>query len=315
VKCLDSLVNQTLADIEIICINDASPDNGIEILRRYEREHPGKVLVIDLPENQRQGGARNEGMMRARGEYIGFVDPDDWVALNMYESLYTVAHDKDADIVSSKLCRTETRGDVKANPLSGVVTGGRLSDEERENIILFDGVMVLHSIYRRRLIIDNGLMFPRHLIYEDMVWSPIVKLYAESMYQIDREFYFYWLNPESGMHKRDSKLQYDRLKVFPMLITEVKKRGLYERFKDALDYRFICMYYISPVFAFVDKMSEVELDKLYEMRLHMCSNMPDYRKNRYLIQRLKNPPAGYVNMALMEIDPELVIEYMKTLVL
>ncbi|WP_294594847.1 glycosyltransferase family 2 protein, partial [uncultured Rikenella sp.] len=77
-RCLDSLVNQTLEGIEIICVNDASPDNGIAILRDYETRYPN-VVVIDLKENVRQGGARNRGIEIARGEYIGFVDADDWV--------------------------------------------------------------------------------------------------------------------------------------------------------------------------------------------------------------------------------------------
>ena len=100
-RCLDSLVNQTLREIEIIIVNDASPDNSIEIMREYERKYKNKVVVIDLKVNVKQGGARNEGINIAKGEYIGFVDSDDWVDKEMYKELYNKAKENNADIVDS----------------------------------------------------------------------------------------------------------------------------------------------------------------------------------------------------------------------
>ena len=88
--CLDSLINQTLDDIEIICINDGSPDGCIDILRSYEAANPGKVVVIDK-KNEGVWRGRFDGIRIARGEYIGFVDSDDTVAPNFAEILYRVA--------------------------------------------------------------------------------------------------------------------------------------------------------------------------------------------------------------------------------
>ena len=76
-KCLDSLVNQTLSDIEVICINDGSPDCCIDILREYEANYPGKVIVIDK-QNEGVWKGRWDGIAIARGEYIGFLDSDDY---------------------------------------------------------------------------------------------------------------------------------------------------------------------------------------------------------------------------------------------
>ena len=88
--CLDSLINQTLDDIEIICINDGSPDGCIDILRSYEAANPGKVVVIDK-KNEGVWRGRFDGIRIARGEYIGFVDSDDTVAPNFAEILYRSA--------------------------------------------------------------------------------------------------------------------------------------------------------------------------------------------------------------------------------
>ena len=89
-KCLDSLVNQTLKDIEIIVVNDGSPDNSQKIIDKYVKEYPTKVKSY-ITENGGQGSARNFGIYKATGEYILYVDSDDYIELNMAELLYKEA--------------------------------------------------------------------------------------------------------------------------------------------------------------------------------------------------------------------------------
>ena len=89
--CLGNLVHQTLEDIELILVNDASTDGSLEILLSCERQFPDKVLLINSSENLGAGGARNLALDMAQGEYVGFVDADDMVDSHMYEKLYTAA--------------------------------------------------------------------------------------------------------------------------------------------------------------------------------------------------------------------------------
>ena len=96
-RCLDSLTSQTLDNIEIICINDGSPDRCIDILNDYRRRFPSKVVVIDK-ENEGVWRGRQDAIAIARGEYIGFVDSDDYVDNNFCKFLYEAAQDNDADI-------------------------------------------------------------------------------------------------------------------------------------------------------------------------------------------------------------------------
>ena len=100
-KCLDSLVNQTLEDIEIICIDDGSTDNSLEILKTYEQKD--KRIKVLQQTNKKQGAARNYGIREAIGEYIGFVDSDDWAELDMFEKLYNKAISTDSDITMCKV--------------------------------------------------------------------------------------------------------------------------------------------------------------------------------------------------------------------
>ena len=98
--CLDSLLGQTLrADYEIIAVDDASVDNSLEVLNDYAKRFPDKIKVVSYPDNRHQGGARNEGMRKACGEWIGFIDSDDWVAPEYFEKLIARGEETGADVV------------------------------------------------------------------------------------------------------------------------------------------------------------------------------------------------------------------------
>lgn len=106
VEALDSLQRQTLHDIEIICVNDGSKDNSLEIMKRYA-EKDDRFIIIDK-ENGGYGKAMNVGLDKATGEYIGILEPDDYVPLNMYEDLYKVAKENDLDFVKADFYRFTT---------------------------------------------------------------------------------------------------------------------------------------------------------------------------------------------------------------
>ena len=98
VKCLDSLVNQTLDNIEIIVVNDGSPDNSQKIIDKYVMKYP-KLIKAYIKENGGQGSARNLGLKHAKGEYISFVDSDDWLDVNALEDMYNLAKKNVSDVV------------------------------------------------------------------------------------------------------------------------------------------------------------------------------------------------------------------------
>lgn len=110
-KCLDSVCNQTLQDIEIICINDCSQDNCLEILKAYALSDT-RVRIIDFKENRGAGAARNAGIEAAQGEYIGFVDSDDFIDLDFYEKLYNSGTKTKANVVKGAVEHTFLGGQI-----------------------------------------------------------------------------------------------------------------------------------------------------------------------------------------------------------
>lgn len=187
-KCLESLVNQTMQDIEIIVVNDGSPDNSQAIIDEYVEKYPQKVFGY-IKENGGLGDARNYGIEKAHGEYIGFVDSDDWVDEKMYESMYEYAVKEKHDIVICDFVEINDgwkEGHV-AHGYRGVNTGYEITKYE---YILnsLDPATACNKLYKRHLF--YVINFPMHW-YEDMATTPILLSYCNSIGYLPLALYFY----------------------------------------------------------------------------------------------------------------------------
>lgn len=126
-KCLNSLIKQTLEDIEIVCINDGSTDNSLEILNAYAKKD--RRIKVLSQKNLKQGAARNNGLKIAQGEFISFVDSDDWVDFDYLEKLYNAAIDNNVNMAASSITREKKHSARTHLGLStkAVYTGGGYS--------------------------------------------------------------------------------------------------------------------------------------------------------------------------------------------
>lgn len=179
-KCVKSIQNQTIRDIEIILVDDGSPDKCGELAEEYAKKD-SRIKVIHQ-ENSGLGPARNSGMYAASGEYIGFVDSDDWVDVNMFGRLYQVAKKQKADIVVSGHCDWTDDKIVrtKRHPLAGKTMmekseideirknlyGRSMEDKETEAFPM----SVWIAIYKRSMIVENSLKF-ENIISEDIIFN------------------------------------------------------------------------------------------------------------------------------------------------
>jgi glycosyltransferase involved in cell wall biosynthesis len=145
--CMDSLINQTLKNIEIIAVNDASTDNSLEILQRYAKMDK-RIKVINFPENRRTAAARNAGLNSATGVYIGLLDGDDYLDLDFYEKLYELARE-----AQSPIAKGLTK--IHEGPESSILGG---NDGIRENKFNFHG-QLLSAIYSRKMLKKYNIRF------------------------------------------------------------------------------------------------------------------------------------------------------------
>ena len=157
-KCLNSVCNQTLQDIEIICINDCSTDGSLEILREYAGKDI-RIKLIELFENGGAAKARNIGIDIAEGEYLGFVDSDDFVDLDFYEKLYQKAVETDADVVKGAYKYFDT-----------VYVNTDLNKKVLENGMHF-AFEFCSAIFKKTMLLENNVLFPLLCDMEDPVFA------------------------------------------------------------------------------------------------------------------------------------------------
>ena len=286
--CLDSLIAQTVDDYEIIAVDDASTDNSLEVLREYEKNHPGLIHVIASPENRRQGGAKNLGIRAAKGEWFGFIDSDDWVSPDYYEKLLKKAEETGADIVGCNINLTSEHsfevGEVINNNSDSPT--GELDGEKHAKLILDPGSMVT-KIYKREIFIDNGLWFPEHVFYEDNCLGPLTMLCAKHFEYVDEPNYYYYQKPDSTTHHVSRQKCDDRMDTMIYFVEECWKREYLQEYPEEIEYRFTELFYINTLFTYMIGVPffKKRLSFLRLLREGILNCFPDYENNDYFIKR------------------------------
>ena len=189
-QCLDSLVNQTLDDYEIILINDGSKDSSEAIIQEYKARFPERINAVTV-ENGGQGRARNIGMELARGEYLGFVDSDDWVAEDMFESMYLAAVESDADICVCDAVECHEDGSRTYLPMSACEEPARMT------------TAVWNKLFKKSTL--GHLRFPEGLWYEDLAFVIKALFSSGEPARLSRGLYFYRVGQVSTMNNNNAR--------------------------------------------------------------------------------------------------------------
>lgn len=283
--CLDSLVNQTVDDYEIIAVDDASTDNSLEILKAYENKYPEKVKVITYPVNRRQGGAKNEGLKAANGEWIGFIDSDDWVSPDYYEKLLKKAEETGADMVGCDYSlvseHTFEVGRVVENNTAdqtGVLDAGK-----HKKLLIRPGSMVV-KVYKGSVIRDNELRFPEGIFYEDNCAGPLWQLYFTRFERVEEPLYYYYQHGESTVHRITESRCRDRIKAEEIFYAECQKRGLLDPYNKEIEYRFTELGYVMTLFSYMQGMRHPRFSFVKELRAGVENRFPRFEENTYYRQ-------------------------------
>lgn len=293
--CLNTLVNQTLKDIEIIVINDGSTDNSQRIIDQYSKNFPNLIRAFNKP-NSGVSDTRNFGIEQAKGEYIGFVDSDDYVETNMFELLYNEAKKSNSDIVVCHFNKISNKGKIDRVTLNNSYMFGKSIKECKE--ILFSGKPFLwNKIFKRNLFIDSNIRFPIGQIYEDDAIIYNLVYLAKKVSLVNEALYYYRSDRKGTITNTCDIKIFDIFKSCNNIISFFKINNSFETYLDEIEY--ICIVHI---FSRIKQLLGCRNKKLINDFIDasfdfLDSQFSDWRGNKHYnkkrLIRLYNKPSVY----------------------
>jgi glycosyltransferase involved in cell wall biosynthesis len=281
-KCLNSLVKQSLKEIEIIVVNDGTKDNSQKIIDKYVKKYPDKIKSY-IKENGGQGSARNYGLKKATGEYIGYVDSDDFVEKDMYKKLYNKAKENNYDIV---VCGNYNVSEDYQNKNIDAFINNYNTDLEN---IFFGKMAVWNKIYKRDILIKNKLEFKEKVWYEDLAFTLKAIMNSNTFAFIDEPLYDYLIREGSTMNNSNVKRNLEILEAFNDILSYIQHNKKEEYFSK-IEFLAIDHIYISAIVRVLkaeadDKVKRETINKLID---YMNKKFPNYKNNKYINTLSKN---------------------------
>lgn len=217
-RCLRSALDQTWEELEIILVNDATPDDSMEVVERVLTVHPRRscVRVLTHPRNRGLSAARNTALREATGDYVFFLDSDDYLPLDGIERLAGVALRENVDFVVGNYELTGGRRDTP--PLR--LDTGLLEDNARILQTFVEGgwyVMACNKLISRSFILRRRLFFEEGLLHEDDLWSFKTACLARRAYCVKEVTYFYYIQPDSITSRPSIRNLESRMKIISLL--------------------------------------------------------------------------------------------------
>ena len=244
-ECLDSVCGQTLKEIEILCINDGSTDNSLTILNEYSKKD--SRIKIYSKENKGQASARNLGIKKSQGEYISFVDSDDFIKKDMLEKLFFKSKENDLDLTMCKIATYDNQTkEIKDNVWYYML--GVFRDFEKDLFTHKDtkeftcniAVTPFNKLYKADLLRDNNILFPEGVIFEDEKFFFDVYLRAKRVSIVDEFLYYYRVNRKGSTVDITKENDYaDIIHISKQIRETFRQTGDYEDYKHLLNNRLI----------------------------------------------------------------------------
>ena len=269
-KCLDTLVGQTLSDIEIIIVNDGSPDNSQAIIDDYVSRYPNLIKAY-AQENRGQSAARNAALEKASGEFVFFVDSDDYVEVTTCEKTYNFAKENgDLDIVCFNYWIEQ---DGREPNFCNRVIFEELPIDEK--YVMFESSPCT-KVIRRSILADNGLKFLENYIYEDFELIPRLVLYTQKIGYMTDAFYHYIIHEGSTMRQ---KTYNKKLSSIYFVLESLKKAFENTKYRELLEYLYIEHLLHLSTLRYLDY--EEGKEDIKRIAKIMKDYFPKWRKNKY----------------------------------
>lgn len=297
-RCLRSLEMQSIGmnNLEIICVDDKSTDDTLDILHQWEQRFPENICIVELDSNGRQGRARNIGLQYATCDWIAYIDSDDWIEPDYCKILYDGIEfcNSIPDMVCCKMRRDAS------NELSffGGSEDGLADHNERKTYRTRDlsiendrreaSVLATLSfsayckLIRKEFLLANRLFFPERLAYEDIYWGSLLPYYAGLVCFTDVELYHYYVNPTSTVLVNNALYHPDMLTVNMKLWDAYTERSLYTTYKDEIEYNFLYTCYLAFLKVLALRYSEPHYSLFLLLQEITRERIPAWRNNRYI---------------------------------
>lgn len=271
-KCLDSLLNQTLKDIQIILVNDGSEDSSAEIAKKYVVKDPDRVLYFEKA-NGGLSDARNYGIPYATGEYIAFLDSDDYVELDTYENMYNLAKKENSDMVE---CNFIWEYPQKIKIDIGKKYSGKHEMIEKIRVVAWN------KLIKRQVIEKSKIQFPKGYRYEDVEFTYKLIPYLENISFLE-EPCIHYIQRQNSISNMQNERTKEIFVVLNNVIKYYKELEIYEEYKDELEYVYTRYLLCSSLLRMVkikEKKTRKEILNLTWENLN--KNFPKWKKNKIL---------------------------------
>lgn len=289
-RCLDSLVNQTLKDIEIIIVNDGSTDGSKEKIQKYINTY--KNIVYLEKENGGLSSARNYGIPYAKGEYIGFVDSDDYVELTMYEKMYNKAIEEKSDMVECDFIweyPNKKREDI-----------GKVYSSKKEAIIEAR-VVAWNKIIKKDIIEKTKITFPEGLRYEDIEFFYKIVPYLDKISFV-KETLVHYVQRESSIANTQNERTGEIFKIWENVLNYYIENNIFNEYRSELEYsytRILLCSSLKRIIKVKDRKVRKALIKLTWQNLN--KKFPHWKQNKYL-----NSTKSFKNLYLKSINKFII---------
>ena len=271
-KCLETLVSQTLEDIEIILVNDGSKDKSIEIVNKFLKMYPEKLVYLEK-ENGGLSDARNYAINYAKGEYIAFLDSDDYVEKDMYEKMYELAKKENSDMVE---CNFYWEYPNKIKEDIGITYNGKNEMLEKIRVVAWN------KLIKREILVNSKVYFPKGYRYEDVEFTYKLIPYIETVSFL-KEPCVHYIQRQGSISNSQNERTKEIFDVLEHVIEYYKEKDIYEKYKEELEYVYIRYAFCSSLLRIV----KIENASLQKELLNLTwekvnTTFPNWKKNKIL---------------------------------
>lgn len=271
-RCLNSLVNQTLENIEIIIVNDGTKDNSEEIIKKFMEKYPQKIVYLKK-ENGGLSDARNFGIPYAKGEYIAFLDSDDYVEKDIYKEMYELAKKENSDMVECDFLweyPNKVREDI------GQVYNGKKEMLEKVRVVAWN------KLIRKSILEKTQIQFPKGLRYEDVEFTYKLIPHLNKVSFL-KKTYIHYIQRENSIINVQNERTKEIFTVLENVIDYYKENNFYEEYKDELEYVYTRYLLCSSLLRMV-KIQDKETRKnmLKTTWENLNTKFPNWKNNKIL---------------------------------